>query len=88
MRAPAISWKSASPGSRGELWSGCGPPHGHRPACTRRDHPADGPFATGSGPLVTGPTVALVTAMTGRAVCCDDLAGPGVELLRRRCRPA
>ncbi|GAB3168919.1 maleylpyruvate isomerase family mycothiol-dependent enzyme [Streptomyces incanus] len=48
----------------------------------------DGPFTTGSGPLVTGPTLALVMAMTGRAVYCDDLAGPGVELLRRRCRPA
>ncbi|MEV7862666.1 maleylpyruvate isomerase family mycothiol-dependent enzyme [Streptomyces hirsutus] len=47
----------------------------------------DGPFTTGSGPLVSGPTVALVMAMTGRAVYCDDLTGPGVELLRRRCGP-
>lgn len=45
----------------------------------------DGPFTTGSGPLVTGPTLALVMAMTGRAAYCDDLEGDGVELLRGRC---
>ncbi|MFD8078758.1 maleylpyruvate isomerase family mycothiol-dependent enzyme [Streptomyces sp. NPDC059718] len=48
----------------------------------------DGPFATGSGPLVSGPTVALIMATTGRATYCDDLAGPGVELLRNRCGTA
>ncbi|MBT2415398.1 maleylpyruvate isomerase family mycothiol-dependent enzyme [Streptomyces sp. ISL-12] len=45
----------------------------------------DGPFTTGSGALVTGPTLALVMAMTGRAAYCDDLEGEGVELLRGRC---
>ncbi len=45
----------------------------------------DGPFATGAGPLVSGRTVDLVMAMTGRAACCDELHGEGVELLRRRC---
>ncbi|MBL3669718.1 maleylpyruvate isomerase family mycothiol-dependent enzyme [Streptomyces sp. M2CJ-2] len=45
----------------------------------------DGPFATGSGPLVSGTSLALVMAMTGRATYCDDLEGDGVELLRRRC---
>ncbi|MET7320845.1 maleylpyruvate isomerase family mycothiol-dependent enzyme [Streptomyces sp. NPDC005549] len=44
----------------------------------------DGPFTTGSGPVVSGPTVALVMAMTGRATYCDDLEGDGVELLRDR----
>ncbi|MFF5340491.1 maleylpyruvate isomerase family mycothiol-dependent enzyme [Streptomyces althioticus] len=44
----------------------------------------DGPFATGDGPLVTGPTLALVMAMTGRAACCDELDGDGVGTLRRR----
>ncbi|MDX2816228.1 maleylpyruvate isomerase family mycothiol-dependent enzyme [Streptomyces sp. NPDC006207] len=48
----------------------------------------DGPFATGSGPLVSGPTVALIMATTGRATYCDDLDGPGVELLRSRCGSA
>ncbi|MFI2410143.1 maleylpyruvate isomerase family mycothiol-dependent enzyme [Streptomyces sp. NPDC018947] len=48
----------------------------------------DGPFAAGSGPLVSGPTVSLVMAMTGRAACCDDLEGDGVELLRGRCGTA
>ncbi|CAM5336219.1 Maleylpyruvate isomerase family mycothiol-dependent enzyme OS=Streptomyces tendae OX=1932 GN=GUR47_30725 PE=4 SV=1 [Streptomyces tendae] len=48
----------------------------------------DGPFATGSGPLVSGPTVALVMAMTGRATYCDDLEGDGVETLRGRCGTA
>ncbi|WP_435253407.1 maleylpyruvate isomerase family mycothiol-dependent enzyme [Streptomyces tendae] len=48
----------------------------------------DGPFATGSGPVVSGPTTALVMAMTGREAYCDDLEGDGVELLRSRCRTA
>ncbi|SDC94561.1 maleylpyruvate isomerase family mycothiol-dependent enzyme [Streptomyces prasinopilosus] len=48
----------------------------------------DGPFATGSGPLVSGRTLALIMAMTGRAAYCDDLEGDGVELLRSRCGTA
>lgn len=48
----------------------------------------DGPFTTGSGLLVSGPTMALVMAMTGRAAYCDDLDGDGVELLRSRCEAA
>lgn len=44
----------------------------------------DGPFAAGSGPLVSGTSLALVMAMTGRATYCDDLEGDCVELLRRR----
>ncbi|MGI5170357.1 maleylpyruvate isomerase family mycothiol-dependent enzyme [Spirillospora sp. CA-253888] len=48
----------------------------------------DGPFTTGSGPRVSGPTLALVMAMTGRTAYCDDLHGDGVELLRSRCGPA
>ncbi|GAA2425550.1 maleylpyruvate isomerase family mycothiol-dependent enzyme [Streptomyces coeruleofuscus] len=44
----------------------------------------DGPFTTGSGPLVSGTTLALVMAMTGRSTYCDDLEGDGVELLRGR----
>jgi uncharacterized protein (TIGR03083 family) len=45
----------------------------------------DGPFTTGSGPVVEGPTLALVMAMTGRAAYCDDLTGEGVAELRARC---
>ncbi|MGW1958277.1 maleylpyruvate isomerase family mycothiol-dependent enzyme [Streptomyces sp. NPDC001920] len=45
----------------------------------------DGPFTTGSGPLVSGPTLALVMAMTGRATYCNELEGDGAELLRSRC---
>ncbi len=44
----------------------------------------DGPFATGTGPLVSGPTLALTMAMAGRTAFCDDLAGPGVAVLRSR----
>nr|WP_232327002.1 maleylpyruvate isomerase family mycothiol-dependent enzyme [Herbidospora yilanensis] len=44
----------------------------------------DGEFAIGSGPLVTGPTLALIMAMTGRAAFLDDLDGPGVATLRER----
>lgn len=42
----------------------------------------DGPFATGSGPLVTGSTLALVMSMAGRAPYLDQLDGPGVPALR------
>jgi uncharacterized protein (TIGR03083 family) len=45
----------------------------------------DGPFAAGAGPLVSGTTLALTMAMTGRAVYCDELEGDGVPLLRERC---
>ncbi|MBB5826172.1 maleylpyruvate isomerase family mycothiol-dependent enzyme [Micromonospora harpali] len=45
----------------------------------------DGPFATGTGPLVSGTTLALTMAMAGRAAYCDDLTGPGVTTLRTRC---
>ncbi|MGA5526750.1 maleylpyruvate isomerase family mycothiol-dependent enzyme [Streptomyces pseudogriseolus] len=48
----------------------------------------DGPFASGEGLLVSGRTVALVMAMTGRAACCDELDGEGVDLLRARCTAA
>jgi len=44
----------------------------------------DGPFTTGTGALVTGPTLALIMAMTGRTTFCDDLTGTGVALLRER----
>ncbi|MFC8594785.1 maleylpyruvate isomerase family mycothiol-dependent enzyme [Streptomyces atroolivaceus] len=45
----------------------------------------DGPFKTGAGALVSGSTLALTMAMTGRAAYLDDLEGGGVELLRERC---
>ncbi len=49
---------------------------------------SDGPFKTGSGPLVSGTTLALTMAMTGRATYLDDLEGDGVERLRERCEVA
>lgn len=45
----------------------------------------DGPFESGSGPLVSGTTLALVMAMAGRDACCDDLTGEGISILRSRC---
>jgi uncharacterized protein (TIGR03083 family) len=42
----------------------------------------DGPFATGTGPLVTGSTLALVMSMAGRTVYIDQLDGPGLPTLR------
>lgn len=50
-----------------------------------RLHAADGPFAVGSGPLVSGGTLALIMAMTGRGAYCDELTGDGVPILRARC---
>lgn len=48
----------------------------------------DGVFAAGSGALVSGRTLALVMAMTGRGAFCDELDGAGVSTLRARCAPA
>ena len=44
----------------------------------------DGSFTTGTGPLVTGSTLALVMSMAGRAPYVDQLDGPGVPTLRAR----
>jgi uncharacterized protein (TIGR03083 family) len=45
----------------------------------------DGPFSAGSGPLVSGPTLALTMAMTGRRAYCDEIQGDGAATLRERC---
>ncbi|MEU5261554.1 maleylpyruvate isomerase family mycothiol-dependent enzyme [Amycolatopsis sp. NPDC021455] len=42
----------------------------------------DGPFGAGSGPLVSGTTLALIMAMTGRTLYCDELDGDGAAILR------
>jgi uncharacterized protein (TIGR03083 family) len=44
----------------------------------------DGPFTAGSGPLVSGTTLALIMAMTGRTLYCDELDGDGVSALSGR----
>lgn len=44
----------------------------------------DGPFATGTGPLVTGSTLALLMSIAGRAAYLDQLDGPGAPMLRSR----
>lgn len=44
----------------------------------------DGPFAAGTGPLVTGSTLALVMTMAGRETYLNQLDGPGVPTLRSR----
>jgi uncharacterized protein (TIGR03083 family) len=44
----------------------------------------DGPFTSGEGPLVSGRTLALIMAMTGRTRFCDELHGDGVPTLRDR----
>ncbi|MEU4144258.1 maleylpyruvate isomerase family mycothiol-dependent enzyme [Streptomyces parvulus] len=44
----------------------------------------DGPFTTGSGELLRGPTLSLVMGMAGRAAACDDLEGDGASILRAR----
>jgi uncharacterized protein (TIGR03083 family) len=49
---------------------------------------SDGPFTAGSGPLVSGTTLALTMAMTGRTTYCDELEGDGVATLRARCDTA
>jgi uncharacterized protein (TIGR03083 family) len=44
----------------------------------------DTDWTYGSGPVLSGPAIALVMAMTGRSAALDDLSGDGVEVLRRR----
>jgi uncharacterized protein (TIGR03083 family) len=44
-------------------------------------------WAHGTGPEVTGPGLALVTAMTGRVAGLDDLGGEGLTTLRHRMSP-
>ena len=44
----------------------------------------DGPFATGTGPLVTGSTLALVMSMAGRMPYVAELEGPGAPTLQSR----
>jgi uncharacterized protein (TIGR03083 family) len=44
----------------------------------------DAAWSTGSGPEVEGPAIAIVMAMTGRAVALDELQGDGVAILRSR----
>lgn len=46
---------------------------------------ADAAFEAGSGPLVTGPTLALIMAMTGRRPYLAELSGDGVPVLSERC---
>lgn len=41
-------------------------------------------WSTGEGPLVEGPALALLMAMTGRKPHLDQLTGDGVEVLRGR----
>lgn len=44
----------------------------------------DADWAHGSGPEAAGPALSLLLAMTGRKAALDDLAGPGVDVLRNR----
>ena len=45
----------------------------------------DDDWQHGQGERVEGPLLSLLLAMTGRGAACDDLAGPGVQILRGRC---
>jgi len=56
----------------------------HTRAAGLRLRADDGPFAEGTGPLVTGSTLALVMSMAGRAPYVAELDGPGVPTLRSR----
>lgn len=41
-------------------------------------------WSTGSGPVVKGPLLSLLIAMTGRTAHLDELAGDGLAELRSR----
>ena len=67
---------------------------GHAPVLTKKRITSlrlvatDGPFNTGSGPLVSGTALALTMAMTGRRAYCDEVQGDGAATLRERCETA
>lgn len=44
----------------------------------------DADWSHGDGPLVEGPMLSLLLAMTGRRAALDDLSGEGVSVLRGR----
>jgi uncharacterized protein (TIGR03083 family) len=44
----------------------------------------DADWAGGDGPVVSGPAISLMMAITGRAVRLDDLTGDGVATLQGR----
>lgn len=44
----------------------------------------DGPFAAGTGPLITGSTLALVMTMAGRETYLHNLDGPGLPTFHAR----
>jgi uncharacterized protein (TIGR03083 family) len=44
----------------------------------------DSDWSTGSGPVVSGPVLSLLLALTGRKAALDDLSGEGVATLRSR----
>jgi uncharacterized protein (TIGR03083 family) len=46
---------------------------------------SDDDWQHGQGERIEGPLLSLLLAMTGRGAACDDLAGPGVQILRGRC---
>lgn len=46
---------------------------------------SDTAYSHGAGGRVEGPLISLLMAATGRVLACDDLAGPGVAILRGRC---
>jgi uncharacterized protein (TIGR03083 family) len=48
----------------------------------------DGPFTAGTGPLVSGSTLALVMSIAGRVPYLAELDGPGVPTLRSRIQAA
>src|SRR3954447_25103405 len=45
---------------------------------------SDAHWSTGEGPVVRGPALSLLMAMTGRRAVLDDLSGDGVATLRER----
>jgi uncharacterized protein (TIGR03083 family) len=77
-RSPVSMSAETSRWPAGPLWRAC---ESRRPTVRS----PTGPFATGTGPLVSGTTLALTMAMAGRRAYCDDLSGPGVSILRACC---
>jgi uncharacterized protein (TIGR03083 family) len=57
---------------------------GKRRVAGLRLRPTDAGWFIGDGPVVEGPAMSLVLAITGRRAALADLNGPGLEILAER----
>lgn len=82
--APVAAYQSAAE----RVWAMGWPFHARRLIAGHRLVAVDSTFAVGEGTVVTGPTAALLLALTGRPAALRDLDGPGAAALAARLAPS